>query len=161
MSAYVVGKEHIDAMVRLGIEGPSGYHGGPGGAWGGYYYVDDATAPMGARSVHVSFERDRVGQMLASENIESVWHRYPDDKTIDSLPGPIDKASLMEYRYEPGRRLSAVEGLVALSGYEYQACEHPGWRASEAHAFVEWLRGALIHCLPGYDEADTWEVTTR
>ena len=155
MSAYVVGKEHIDALVRLGIEGPSGYHGGPGGSWSGYYYHQTENA------VHVKQEPNRVGQILASECIESVWYRYPDDKTIDSLPGPMDKASLMSYQYEPGRHLTAIEGLVALSGYEYQSCEHPGWRDSEAHRFVEWLRSSLIHRLPGYAEADTWEVTSR
>lgn len=80
MSAYVVGKEHIDALVRLGAEGPAGYHGGPGGAWYGYYY------PPGAdQAVYVKEAPDRIGQMLASENIESVWYRYPDDKTIDDL----------------------------------------------------------------------------
>jgi hypothetical protein len=161
MSAYVVGKEHIDALVRLASEGPAGYHGGPGGAWGGYYYVADADAPIGARAVNVKEDRNRVGQMLVSENVESVWHRYPDDKSIDSLPGPVDKSDLMAYVYERGRHLTAIEGLVALSGYEYQSCEHPGWRSSEAYTFVDWLRGALIHRLPGYAEADTWEVTTR
>lgn len=98
---------------------------------------------------------------LVSENVESVWYRYPDDRTIDDLPGPIDKSSLMEYRYEPGRRLTVPEALVALSGYEYQACEHPAWRDSEAYAFVDWLRGALIRRIPGYAAADTWEITSR
>ncbi len=161
MSAYVVDKAHIDAMVRLGLEGPSGYHGGPGGSWSDHYYVDDPSAMMGCRPVHVREERDRIGQMLASENIESVWHRYPDDKTIDGLPGPIDKSDLMAYRYEPGKRLSIVDGLVALSGYEYQSCEHPGWKTSEAYRYVDWLRGMLIHRLPGYSESDAWEITSR
>lgn len=161
MSAYVVDKAHIDAMVRLGIEGPAGYHGGPGGAWSDHYYVNDPTAELGARPVHVREEPTRIGQMLVSENVESVWYRYPDDRTINDLPGPTDKSDLMEYRYQPGRRLTVPEALVALSGYEYQSCEHPGWRDSEAHSYVEWLRAGLIRRVPGYDAADTWEITTR
>lgn len=161
MSAYVVSKEHIDALVRLASEGPAGYHGGPGGTWGGYYYVPDESEPVGARSIHVKEEQNRVGQMLASECIESVWHRYPNDRTVDDLPGPVDKSELMTYRYQRGRALTAIEGLVALSGYEYQSCEHPGWRESEARQFVEWLRGELICRLPGYHAADTWEITSR
>ena len=155
MSAYVVDKAHIDALVRLGIEGPAGYH----GAWGGYYYVEDPAAPIGARAVHVKEDRNRVGQMLASECIESVWYRYPNDESIDSLPGPMDKSGLMAYEYERGRHLTAIEGLVALSGYEYQSCEHPAWRESEAHRFVEWLRESLIRRLPGYADVDTWSIT--
>jgi hypothetical protein len=159
MSAYVVGKPHIDALVQLASDGPGGYHGGPGGSWSGYYYVTDPAAELGARAVHVRDEQNRIGQMLVAENIESVWHRYPNDRTIDDLPGPCDKSELMAYRYERrGRPLTAIEGLKALDGYEYQACEHPAWRESEAYALVTWLRSALISRLPGYADADTWEV---
>jgi hypothetical protein len=47
--------------------------------------------------------------------------------------------------------------LKAISCYEYQSCEHPGWRKSEAHAFCEALRDMAIGCLPGYDDAP-WEI---
>jgi len=52
---------------------------------------------------------------------------------------------------------SPVAVLKACDGYEYQACEHPGWEASEAHAYINALRRRAIHALPGYDEA-AWEV---
>jgi hypothetical protein len=55
-------------------------------------------------------------------------------------------------------RPTAVEGLSIIACFEYQACEHPGWGTSEAHAFCGALRMKLIHCLPGYPAAP-WEWT--
>ena len=37
--------------------------------------------------------------------------------------------------------------LKAVSCYEYQACEHPGWLASEANLFCDALRHKLIGLL--------------
>ena len=48
--------------------------------------------------------------------------------------------------------------LGAINCYEYQACEHPGWKASEARSFCEALTARMIHMLPGYGNGP-WEVT--
>jgi hypothetical protein len=44
-----------------------------------------------------------------------------------------------------------------LAGFEYQACELPGWVGSEAGRFVDALRHALIRALPGYSDGP-WTV---
>ena len=51
----------------------------------------------------------------------------------------------------------AAKILAAISCYEYQACEHPEWLASEAKAFCDALRMHMIRMLPGY--GGVWEVT--
>lgn len=168
MSAFVQPKSHIDALLRVAMDGPADrgprY---PGDGW----HRPSWTHAGEYRQLGPNVED--VGAMLIAENVRSVQYRYPDDG-IDSLPGPIDNgyitdALLGQYAYPAygtgqvrisagPRRLTAVEALKALDGYEYQACEHPGWADSEARAFCEALRGSLIRALPGYDEADTWEV---
>jgi len=50
--------------------------------------------------------------------------------------------------------------LSLISCYEYQSCEHPEWRTSEARAICEALRKLAIRNLPGYDEAP-WHADTR
>ena len=43
-----------------------------------------------------------------------------------------------------------VKILAAINCYEYQACEHPEWKTSEARDFCEALRDRMIRMLPGY-----------
>jgi len=169
MSAYVNSKEHIDAILRVALDGPADRgprYPGDGWRFGSYYH-------NGSRRDVRHEEAERLGVLLVTENARSVRYRYPDDG-LDTLPGPIDNgfvtdAFLGKYQYGAygtgpviiaagPRHLTAVEALKALDGYEYQSCEHPGWRESEAHSFCADLRHALISALPGYNEADTWEV---
>lgn len=163
MSAYVVGKTHIDALVTAGLR--SGAGGSPlrwlapvledqsgayrrGEPWG-----PDAIRLYNARRRELTPETaDRVGQMLWAENVQSVNHRYDEDRWEE----------LYVYRPFPhgARRLAPVAILKALDGYEYQSCEHPQWESSEAREFSKALRRAMIRSLPGYDEAD-WHITER
>jgi hypothetical protein len=50
------------------------------------------------------------------------------------------------------------ELLNAVHCYEYQACEHPGWETSEAHAFCKALERRLISKLPGYNDGP-WAIS--
>ena len=54
----------------------------------------------------------------------------------------------------------AIEACKAIDCYEYQSCEHPGWRDSGAKAFCERLRSALIGAMHGYEEAE-WHWDTE
>jgi len=46
-----------------------------------------------------------------------------------------------------------VQVLKSIDCLDYQSCEHPGWAASEAKAFIDRLQSAAIHALPGYEAA--------
>lgn len=181
MSAYIVNKSHIDALLRVAIEGPADHgarYPGDGLPTLRWSATDPAAeAPYGeripTRELRTIEDAERVGAMLAAENVRSVQSRYSDDG-FDTLPGPIDNgwaadALLGQYTYpihgtgpiriaDGPRRLSTVEALKALDGYEYQSCERSDWWTSEARQYCAALRKRLIGCLAGYDEAETWSV---
>ncbi|HUZ55086.1 MAG TPA: hypothetical protein VMU94_21490 [Streptosporangiaceae bacterium] len=76
--------------------------------------------------------------VLLAENRRSVNHRYADDEyqapyVFTEITGHLDPIAI----------------LKAISCYEYQSCEHPGWEASEARSFCEALRRRIIRWLPG------------
>ena len=144
MSAWIVNKAHIDAMVTAAQF--------CGRDYGSFYYWHERDAH------YVTFEtEDDVGQMLWSENVASVSYRYNGDT---DLPGPIPTPDPTSYEFTRSRPFSPVEMLSAIDCYEYQSCEHPGWKDSQAHAFCQALRHQMIGCLPGYDEAP-WGISDR
>ena len=141
MSAFIVGKPHIDAIVRLAVKHQV------------HWYFEN-------QSHDARVELDRLGQLLIDENVKSVEYRYQDSE-LTNLPGPDNSGWLIPYSYSPfrGGTPTPVEGLKLVNCYEYQACEHPGWEASEAHRFTQALTHNLISALPGYDNAQGWEWT--
>lgn len=162
MSAFMVDKAHIDALVTaafaIGQEGPL--------RWFARSLTEEETtlahqvgAPWGAEGPEIARmlsryatpeEADRIGQMLMRENRLSVNHRYGENE-VEGI-----------YTYKRSALPRAVNPVVILKGldaFEYQACEHPGWERSEAHAFCQALRRRMIRRLPGYDDAP-WEITS-
>jgi len=158
MSAYVVDKAHIDAILRAAeaLLQRAGY----GLTW----YARDP-AGMTDQERQAAYRRldhsdlDEVGQMLLDECVASVGDRYQDDGITD-LPGPIDAYWLIPYKYDrragegPGCSApSPVETLKLVHCYIYQSCEHDGWKDSEARRFCRALEGTSARLVPGYDEA--------
>ena len=152
MSAYIEGREHIAAIVRVAVEGPSGVPIHPG-----WWY-----APLWK---HQQIEPDDLGAALWAENVASVEYRYS-DSVNEGLPGPIDDRDYRDviesgsFRYDrrDARHLTTGEALLAIDGLEYQSCEHPGWLYSEAFTFLNALRSSLIGTLPEYRAAETWSI---
>lgn len=165
MSAFVVGKAHVDLMVKVGLEGPRGRAVRPDTAWYGVRWSaerpeSDWTLADWQRAHRTldATNADEVGDMLVRENVRSVMHCYPDTREGGPIPGPCDDYWREPYRYPftfraMGYRMTAVEGLKAVRCYEYQSCECPDWRESEAFRFCEALTSALVSALPGMDEA--------
>ena len=145
MSAFVVSKSHIDALVTAGLWLPI-----PNGPLRWFHPEIDPT-----RSYHEQAGNQRqltrettgrVGAMLWAENMYSFNARYKEEGweepyVFAELPGTPDPVAV----------------LKMISCYEYQSCEHVEWRRSEAHQFCDALRLAAIRRLPGYDEAP-WEA---
>jgi hypothetical protein len=118
-----------------------------------------------------------LGQRLVDECMASVLARYPDcDPDAGDLPGPRDAYYMGPYAWEP--YLAAEAGLPArrtpaevlppastvviakqIAHYEYQSCEHEGWRDSEARAFCHALGDSLLRSLPGWEQAP-WGIDT-
>ena len=110
---------------------------------------------------------DAVGALLIATNLHSIHERYP--ATVDHpdrTPGPIAQYWDAAYRFPAStERVMALEGLTAISCYEYQSCEFDGWHSSEAHSFCDALRDALCSVLTrdtkrGWDNWDRAEATS-
>ncbi len=151
MSAFIVGKPHIDAMIRLGLKKPTSRL---------RWFAVDPSDEGWTYEEHIrelsAETADTVGQMLTCENVLSVRHRYPAVDTGGTAPDPLDAYWKYPYTYsalQTGRIPTAVEGLKLLDCYEYQTCERDAWNDSEARRFCEALRSRLIESVVGYDEA--------
>lgn len=151
MSAFVVSKEHIDALVSTAVFGPKGSR-RLGGGWHAPY--DPDTGEMLTEQ-----DADRIGTELWSENVRSVAYRYPQDGNGER-PGPCSFRDEHAFGYifpMTTRPLGAIAALKAIRCLEYQSCEHPDWEASWAKRFLDSLTDWLTPEIPGYEEAD-WEV---
>jgi hypothetical protein len=146
MSAFVVDKVHIDAMVWAALAATS--YGRPF-SW---YWND-------ARNEVTTENADEVGQMLIDQCVKSVSHRYSGAKLTD-LPGPCDAYWVVPYHYKPPViKPELVESLKNIRHYEYQACEDEDWEATTAYAFCLSLTESLIMKLQGYEAAPWgWEM---
>lgn len=147
MSAFMVDKRHIDALVTLAYRGPVDIapH-----TWCGSDF-------WGRHPSQADF--DAMGKVLIRANLDGIEYRYPDViHNPEATPGPIDRYWERPYVYEEGKRLTIVQALKAIDCYEYQCDESPGWRCSRAAILCAHLRTYLIHCLPGYEQAK-WEIT--
>ncbi len=142
MSAFVVDKAHINALVNAGLglarRNPlTWYHNEE------HHRLNDGNA-------------DQVGQMLLDENIKSVGHRY-EHCEVTALPGRVDAEYLIPFKHKLSYNpLPAVTMFSLINCYRYQCCETDEWETSEAFAFCHQLEGQLIRNLPGYDDAP-WE----
>jgi hypothetical protein len=92
-------------------------------------------------------------QVLLDENVASVECRYG--------AGEAAKFGVpLTIRFKSCRKpLSAVQVLKLCHCYEYQSCEHRGWKTSKARQMVEALKHAVTSKLPGYADAD-WELVS-
>ena len=133
MSAFVVRKRHIDVLITAGIVFKRD---------GGLYWYD---ATNQTRKLDYT-TADEVGTMLLAENVKSVNHRYGENE--ESEPYAFTRVSGTP---------DPIVVLKAIACYEYQSCEHDGWKRSDAHAFCDALQSVAIHALPGYGNAP-WEI---
>jgi hypothetical protein len=160
VSAFIVDKTQIDALVELALCGPKDCPAPPSScAWPPFYWhEDDPQTGIVATHELIAETCNEVGSMLTRECVVSVACHYP-DLLWPELPGPVPNPDPDQYVFPLERALSglarpsAVEGLKVLDCYEYQSCGHAGWRGSSAQRFCEALRGRLIRSLPGYEEA--------
>jgi hypothetical protein len=142
MSAYIVSKKIIDAIVTVASTGPMG-HRGYGQGW------SDLIQYAKYDGLNVDTP-SALGAALWLANVRSVNYRYQERN-----PGFMKCAR--EYVYEPVRRRPTVlEALSLLGTYEYQSCERADWLRSPECRFVERMRSTLLYWIPGYCEAN-WQ----
>lgn len=130
----MVSKDHIDAMVTAAL---AAHYGRLSWYWQGTRYEVDYD------------NADAVGAMLWAENRRSIDYRY-DESELEPV-----------YTYErmPGRPPAPVV-LKATGCYEYQSCETPDWRESQAYALCLALTHEYVSRVEGYDQAP-WGIDDR
>lgn len=124
MSAWVVSKRHVAAMVKWYVE--------QGDGEGEVQRIAGGAAEAAA--------------MLYAENVRSVNHRYS-DHTPDE-PIAFTSADLI---HAPA--ISAVEAIKAAHCLEYQSCETDDYKRTKAYKLCRYIESAAMHRLPGYDAA--------
>jgi len=128
MSAFLVSKNHIDALVAA--RKLDRHH-------------DDGT-------LH-KLSDDELGRMLWRENMLSLADRYDDPIDEDALRAY--RFDPMTARMHKGQPLSPIALVKLVHCYRYQSCEHDAWESSDAARYCERLESMLVHRMPGYDEA--------
>ena len=127
MSAYIVTKQHIDAIVTAYLHSQ---------------HFD---------TQRTSDENNRIGQMLWDENHNSVNYRYG-----ESTPTPTYTFEpCSSYKSEEGStvKLDTVAICKLIDCYEYQSCERKEWASTKACDFCHALRKRLIAKMDGYEDA--------
>ena len=145
MSAFIVGHDHIDALLTFATDRRSDRLS---------YYVNDTRVEITHDNV------TEIGRILLTENERSVRHRYPGDDA-DDLPGTIgeDAAGYSFTRFaEP---LTAVSVLKGCDCFDYQSCETDDYRHSLAYAIVSAIRNYAISRLPEYSDGPGWEFRRK
>jgi len=139
MSAWIVSKKHIDLMVKAVMEGTRD------GALKSF---------LTDRFLTASINPDSLGSMLVKECVDSVSYRYPGDYVSDGeLPGPCHPYYVRPYVYEdPKYRPTAVELFKAVDCYDYQSCEHPGWKSSKAMQLCDEIRFVIASAVKDVDD---------
>jgi len=131
MSAFIVCDEHISAMLQaVNLSRHAG---------------DGASYRWNGEARYFGGNTRDIGQKLVDENYRSVNYRY------DEAHKPHTFTFKLTKEHSPA-------GIIkACDCYNYQSCETPDWRESEAHAIMRALRERAIRFLPGYDEAP-WAI---
>jgi len=142
MSAFVVSEAHIDYLIEAGLTLPGHY--GPL-RW---FAPGAGTYQQRVRELRPD-NASEVGLMLWAENHRSVSYRYDE---VQATP-----AYRFVHRYRP-LRIDPVVVLKAVNCLDYQSCETPDWKQTEAYAFLESLKETAIRRLPGYDGGPGWSI---
>ena len=106
---------------------------------------------------------------LRRENVLSLQHRYPSEFSgksaaevteawgLDPLPDYTLETYRHNLKYFQDQGISVVEKITqvckAIHCYEYQTCEHDGWKTSASAAFCHSLRVCWLLKMPSYNAA--------
>ena len=143
MSCWMISDDHADALVSAyrRVSGQNPYA----------YSTDDLDM----------LTDSELGQMLLNECNASVHHRYNEagylpDVMIYVIAGYRHREMTM-----PINPTTLARAISAARCYEYQACEHPGWEASDAKQWIDRLIKRCCDALERMLAGGCWGVDDR
>jgi hypothetical protein len=137
MSAFIVPKEHIDALLTWANDTPE---------YGQPRQIHFRANGVTGYAIPYWENLDHFGQLLTEANQTSVNARYSENEPPE------------EYHWSRfPRKLSPVEVIKACHCFSYQACEYDGWKDSKAKQIIDDLRESAVRLLPGYENA-AWSI---
>lgn len=148
MSAYIVDEAHVDALIDIAKQYECEHRGLGHSQF--YWHFGN---PCQSRSLRDATETE-ISRMLLAENARSVGYRYRE----------VQDPAALTYVYRPTKRsYTQSQALMAIRGYEYQACATPDWDRSEARAFcLSLFRRVVDVSIPQKDsDGPFWTVTHR
>jgi hypothetical protein len=145
ISAYICQKEHIIYLLQAAMSRRLNPHGGHF-TWNAAGHAQ--AWHRGELACNDYEHAAKVANMLWRENKASVLARYGRDDDYSAIE-EIKAREIGVFHAE----IDPVQVLKSCDCLEYQSCEHDGWEASEAKAFLEALRGSAWRSLPGYEKA--------
>lgn len=144
MSCVQLDPAHIAALVKFAAQHR------PGNAGPLSYYTP---GPEGERGEWHGITRETAGEVaaiLARANANAYAERYREITAPVQVPAALITGA---------RELSAVQVLMACRSYEYQTSGWSEYDTSAADGIIKAITRRAIDCLPGFDDADTWEIT--
>ena len=150
MSAFICDKNHFVYLLTAALELARRNRHGSGGF--DYFHAGER------HEVKTPTDQADAANLLLLENIKSVSHRYPGDKSSATLPGPCASEEITERDFSGPfvrwTRIDPVQVLKSINCLRYQSCEHDEWKESEAYSLLNSLERDCVHALPGYENAE-------
>ena len=130
MSAFIVSKDHIDAILTFAMS-------------------NKMSAPVSKSSNHLIVKEhlNTLGGILWRENHKSVNARYGERK----------RTPRYEFTYFTKRNLTLPVFVKLIHCLNYQSCEHRGWDKSLANQILISFLNQATRKIVGYDEAP-WDL---
>jgi hypothetical protein len=161
MSAYLVNDDTLDLLSSFIASWGSSAH-----ESGVRFYLEEGVLPPRTEGIEVEVtshgryvsiantQARLVKAELLSENIASLWGRYPAGRDLASAESMIGERSA--YRFVSSEDASLAEVAGALHCYEYQSCETDEWNKSFAYALCQAARRKITSHLMNQGEGN-WE----
>lgn len=147
MSAFICSRDHFVALACFAAQRRHGsYNVDP-------RYLQHEESKRHLAVIGGEYDEEELAtyyaQVLYEANARSVDHRYSETNERDK----IVIRDLCE-----GDDVAPLVILKACNCLDYQSCERDDWQKSAAYEILQHIKEAAIRSLPGYDDADGWDL---
>lgn len=96
----------------------------------------------------------KIGQILLDENIRSVAFRYKAKTELIFADFATSQQQKFDFVLNQKQKFTSIQILKALHCLEYQSCESPCFKSTQAYELIHEIEYITICNLQGYAEAE-------